>query len=60
MRQGQVFAQGDTDSVVTSEYISKLMGDTTTVSREADGGIRMQIGAASRVRELCYGTGERR
>ena len=59
MRKGQVFAQGDTDSVVTSEYISRLMGDRTTVSRAADGRIRMGISAASRVRELCYSTGER-
>lgn len=59
MRNGKIFAQGDTDSIVTSENISKLLGEDTTISRDASGEIRMRVAAPSWVRELCYNKGER-
>lgn len=54
MRDGQVFAQGNTDKIVTSTTISELMREQVTVHRDAEGYIRMQIKAPTEIRKICY------
>ena len=54
LRDGQVFAQGNTDEIVTSSMISDLMREPVVVHRDEEGYMRMQIEAPTAVRNICY------
>ena len=54
LRYGQVFAQGSTETLFTSERMSKLIGENVSVFREAHGGYQMKLHITSHIQELCY------
>ena len=54
MQDGKVFAQGNTEDIMTSENISALLQDTVTIQHEAGNHIRMLLDASSAVGEICY------
>ena len=54
LRDGQVFAQGNTNEIVTSSMISDLMREPVAVHRDEEGYMRMQIEAPTAVRSICY------
>lgn len=54
MQDGKVFAQGNTEDIITSENISALLQDTVTIQHEAGNHIRMLLDASSAVGEICY------
>ena len=54
MQDGKVFAQGNTEDIMTSENISALLQDTVTIQHEAGNHIRMMLDASSSVGEICY------
>lgn len=55
LKNGRVFAQGDTAAVLTSEKLSALMNEPIMVQRAEDGTIGMTAQVPSRLWQLCYG-----
>lgn len=58
MRHGQIFAQGDTADVLTSDNLSRLMNAPVDVRWLADGGVRMHVAADTELVRICYGAKE--
>lgn len=56
LRNGRIFAQGDTNDVITRQNISALMNETVEVKKNDDGTIRMTVQASSDICKLCYGS----
>ena len=54
LRNGRVFAKGDTDDMMTSELISALMNETVQVDKNPDGIVQMKMQAKTSLYELCY------
>ncbi|MBP3625230.1 MAG: ATP-binding cassette domain-containing protein [Peptococcaceae bacterium] len=55
LRNGRIFAQGDTDLMLTSEKISALINEPVCVQKTQNGLIQMQVQASTSLCELCYG-----
>ena len=56
LRNGRIFAQGETDAMMTTEKISALMNETVHVQKTRGGAIQMQVQAATSLYNLCYGS----
>ena len=54
LRNGRVFAKGDTDDMMTSELISALMNETVQVDKNSDGIVQMKMQVETSLYELCY------
>lgn len=55
LRNGRVYAQGDTADILTSEILSGLMNEQVQVLRSEDGMLRMKMNAPSHIKEICFG-----
>lgn len=54
LRNGRIFAQGDTEEIVTSKNISVLINDQVKVSKNEDGKIQMKLMVQTNLCKLCY------
>ena len=54
LQNGQVFTQGNTEDIITSETISNLLHEPVQILHEADGRIHMQLNAVTAVSDICY------
>lgn len=57
LRNGRIFAKGDTAAMITSEKLSALMNETVKVQRTQDGMLQVQVEAKTSLCEICYGAG---
>lgn len=55
LKNGRVFAQGDTATVLNSKNLSVLLNESVVVQRTENGSISMAAQAPSRLCQLCYG-----
>lgn len=55
LRNGRIYAQGDTSDVLTGEKISTLMEEEVEVLRSEDGMLRMKMEAPSNIRKIYFG-----
>lgn len=55
LKNGRVYAQGDTEDVLTTKNLSALMDEDITVQRQQNGAISMTAQAPSHLCQLCYG-----
>ena len=55
LKNGAVFAQGETQTLFTDETISRLLGYPVTIIRDADERLHIKLQARSDVAELLYG-----
>lgn len=58
LRHGQVYAQGDTEQMMTSDTLSGFIQEHITVHRDDQGQVRMSIDAPTNIPALCYNTKE--
>lgn len=54
LKGGNVFAQGDTEAMITKEKISALIGASVDVSRTTCGNVQMTMHAPSKICGICY------
>ena len=54
LRNGRVFAQGATESMMTSELVSALMNESVQVNKNPDGIVQMKMQVETSLYELCY------
>ena len=57
LRNGRMFAKGDTAAMITSEKLSALMNETVKVQSTQDGMLQVQVEAKTSLCEICYGAG---
>ena len=55
LKNGRVFANGNTDSIFTNETMSRFMDKDITVFKDENDGIRLSLNASSALHHLCYG-----
>ena len=55
LKNGAVFAQGETQTLFTDETISRLLGYPVTIIRDTDERLHIKLQARSDVAELLYG-----
>lgn len=55
LRNGRIFAQGNTEQIMTSENISALLQEQVQVYRNDHGTVEMRVQALSRLCQMCYG-----
>lgn len=54
LRNGQVFAQGDTGEMMTSDMLSRFMQEEVVVHRDEENYLRMSVQAPTNILALCY------
>lgn len=54
LQNGRVFAQGNTEEILTAETISSLLQEPVAIRRDAEGRVRMVLDAATAVGDICY------
>ncbi len=54
MRNGRIFAQGDSNKILTEENISALLNAPVELQKNADGTMSMSVSAISHIFQLCY------
>lgn len=54
LRNGRIYAQGNTSDVLTGEKISALMEEEVEVLHNEDGRLRMKMNAPSNIKEICF------
>lgn len=54
LRNGCVFAKGDTAEVMTEEKLSRLLQEPIHFNRNADGSMSIKTDAASQIDRICY------
>ncbi len=59
LKNGKVFAEGDTEDIFNSEMISDFMKHEVAVQKNIDGTMKMSMQAVSQLYHLCYGKGVR-
>jgi len=55
LKNGRIYAQGNTGDVLTTKNLSALMDEDITVQWQQNGAIRMTAQAPSHLCQLCYG-----
>lgn len=55
LRNGRIFAQGNTEQIMTSENISALLQEQVQVYRNDHGTMGMRVQALSHLCQMCYG-----
>ncbi len=55
LKNGRIFAKGDTEAVLTSENLSELLDETVSIKLNSDGTRSIHIDVASNIQQLCYG-----
>lgn len=55
IRNGRVYANGDTGEIMTAEKLTGLLQEPVHLSYHQDGTMRMQMCANSHLEEICYG-----
>lgn len=54
LRHGHIFAQGDTEKMMTSDCLSDFMQERVTVHHDEEGFMRMSVEAPTNIPALCY------
>ena len=55
LRGGRVFAQGDTDKMMTGEQISAMLNERVQIASDESGRLQMVMQAPSHLYEICFG-----
>ena len=54
LKNGRVFAKGDTEKIMVAETLSALLDESVTVTSNTDGTRSIHINMVSNIQEICY------